>query len=363
MQTDDDRQKRAASEAFSRMVGRIKRCRKDHDEDTEDDPVLERDIGLVGAVLKFDFAIKQRTRAIAFMPDGKTFLTGSTDGTVREWNATTGVCKRTLRGHLGFVPSVAVSADGKTIVSGADDGKVLQWHANTGTLIRTLVGGRAGIVAVSRDGSTIASGCSNATVCLWDGMTGARKHGLAGHDKYGITGLAFSPDGTTIASAGEDGAWIWDVESGKHLKVLRHQFRVDCMAMMPDGKILVTVAAATMRVFDIESGKCVRLMQPDRKVGAVAISPDSRFIVSGSDDGTLWVWDAATGQLLMKRMATDNTDVTPATQPVYTNEPYPDTAPVHAIAISPDSATIVYATTNDDTIRARDAATGKVKRV
>ena len=67
--------------------------------------------------------------AVAFSPDGKRIVTGSSDRTARVWDAETGTEKLALKGHTGRVTSVAFSPDGKRIVTGAGD------------LLRTLLHG------------------------------------------------------------------------------------------------------------------------------------------------------------------------------------------------------------------------------
>ncbi|MHC5733242.1 MAG: WD40 repeat domain-containing protein, partial [Nostoc sp.] len=62
--------------------------------------------------------------SVAISADGQTIVSGGGDGTVRLWNRQGLPLAEPLRGHQGYVNSVAISADGQTIVSGGGDGTV-----------------------------------------------------------------------------------------------------------------------------------------------------------------------------------------------------------------------------------------------
>jgi WD40 repeat protein len=118
-----------------------------------------------------------------FSPDGRRIVTASPDGTARLWDAATDAQTGAplLDGHAGVVSSVAFSPDGTRIVSGSgeldwfDDrvnypGEVKVWDAATGQEMLSLKGhtGYVSSVAISRDGTRIVSGSHDGTVKVWD---------------------------------------------------------------------------------------------------------------------------------------------------------------------------------------------------
>jgi ABC-type dipeptide/oligopeptide/nickel transport system ATPase component len=112
---------------------------------------------------------------VAFSPDGKRIVSGSMDGTLKVWDATSGQKTLTLHGHIGWVSSVAFSPDGKRIVSGALDGTLKVWDATSGQETLTLKGHTAVVdaVAFSPDGKRIVSG-SGDMLRVWDAPSGQK---------------------------------------------------------------------------------------------------------------------------------------------------------------------------------------------
>ena len=169
--------------------------------------------------------------SVAFSPDGTTLASTSgpwLDDTVRLWDTTTGELKKTLTGHT----STAFSPDGKTLASGSGDNTVLEdstghtdsavrlWNTVTVEYEVTLTGDSWVYgVAFSPDGTTLASVSEGLTVRLWDAVTGEHKATLIVHSW--VYGVAFSPDGKTLASVSEDRTVrLWDAVTGEHKRTL-----------------------------------------------------------------------------------------------------------------------------------------------
>jgi WD40 repeat protein len=96
----------------------------------------------------------------------------------------------------------------------------------------------------SPDGRTLATAGNDGQIRLWDLTGGGEHRALAGHGNW-VGALAFSPDGKRLASAGRDRlVKLWDVAAGKELASLAgHPGAVRCLAFSPDGKLLASGAA------------------------------------------------------------------------------------------------------------------------
>jgi hypothetical protein len=117
-----------------------------------------------------------------------------------------------------------------------------------------------------------------------------------------VLAVAFSPDGRTLASGGDDQTVrVADVPAGKERHRLRgHEGRIVCLAFAPDGKVLASGSRdSTVRLWDPAAGKLLRVCSGhERTVLAVAFSPDGRLLASASYDGTIRIWDVSTGKSL-----------------------------------------------------------------
>ena len=155
-------------------------------------------------------------------------------------------------------------------------------------------------VAFSPDGSLIASGTVNGLTFVWDVATSEMVATLVGHT--GIHAVAFSPDGTLLASGSSDGrVFVWDVETGENVETLAiHRDIARAVAFSPDGTLLAAGAGdGRVFVWDVETGENVEtLVGHTDWVESVAFAPDGSLIASTSSDGTVKVWDVATGEIV-----------------------------------------------------------------
>ena len=292
--------------------------------------------------------------SVAFNPDGRTLASGSRDGTVRLWDLATNQPKATLTGHTDVVNSVAFSPDGLIFASGSRDGTVRLWDVGTEHPKGTLTEHTDAVnsVAFSPDERTLASGSRDGTVRLWDVVTKQPKDTLTEHTDA-VNSVAFSPDGRTLASGSRDGTvQLWDVTTRQPKGTLtEHTDAVNNVVFSPDGRTLASGSRdGTVQLWDVTTSQTKAILTGHTDmVNSVAFSPDGRTLASGSRDGTVRLWDVVTGQPKGTLAGHTRDAFSVALSP----------RAVLNVAFSPDGRTLASGGHSDGTVWLWDVATGQ----
>lgn len=198
-------------------------------------------------------------------------------------------------------------------------------------------------VSFSPDGTTLASAGTDNTIRLWEVSTGQLRTTLTVQERpSNDLSFSFSPDGATLASAGTDNTIrLWEVSTGQLKTTLEGRFSGPCLAFSPDGSILASgIHYWTIRLWEVSTGEPFSNLVGGwvDVVGPVVFSPDGATIATASRDKRVRLWDVSTGQLK-------------ASLEGHTNE-------VFSVSFSPDGRTLASGS-RDGTVRLWDVSTGQ----
>ena len=289
---------------------------------------------------------------LLFSPDATTVVSANDDGSVTLWDSATATPRDTLRGHSLEVQQLVFSTDGRTLYTASVDGNVIAWdltgsrgvnrsftfthdrefdrtydgHPGTfspdGRLIAVGVkgdgialrnahdltpagaplletGGEVKALAFSPDGTALASVARYGTVMIWDLAERSGRHvsGSAGGVRMGV---GFSPDGTTFATSGPIGARLWDVATGRSLGGIGDFRRASDLALSADGALVAFARPSGGEVWNVAMGSPVAKVtgRADGNTFSVSLSPDGRLLALGGYPSRVRIWDVRTGMLV-----------------------------------------------------------------
>ncbi len=269
---------------------------------------------------------------VAFSPDGTRIVTGDWDGKITLWDLKTATALATYT-HKGYINSITFSPNGKFIATGSTDATATLWDVETGTACFTITHqDSVTSTTFSPDGTLLATSSRDSTATLWHIDTEEIRWTFThesreitfdiGHvetfNTGGIGDIAFSPDGKYFATAGQRTdlcTTLWDVETGEQLWRVTHEKQIDAVAFSPDGTSMATYyeddAVSVLRVADgiliphtIHAEKWRKIKRnpsidhdEDGWGRRVRFSPDGKHLAELKMGGSsITLWDVNTGK-------------------------------------------------------------------
>jgi WD40 repeat protein len=241
---------------------------------------------------------------LTFTPDGKQLAATLMGTAVQLIDVETGEVKRTFE-KAAASRACVFSPDGKLMASGGYEQENGVYHAHlweiaTGKEIRKFVVASelnrpVGALAFSHDGTLLAGASwGDGRLRLFEVATGKE---LKVFPKIGedIQGIAFAPDGKTVAAAG-DNIHLYDLDTGKERFQLERRARG--LAFNRDGSVLTGAVSGAIYRWDVAGGwQLTPGAALDSPVQQILVAADGRSLFTTDQDGGLHVWDTAGGKL------------------------------------------------------------------
>jgi WD40 repeat protein len=261
-----------------------------------------------------------------FDPTGRYVFAGSEDDTAQRWDLNVEAAKAkptAYAGHDGWVFAMGVSPDGKTLLTGGTDGKLIWWPATDDAPrpIRTATAhhGWVRALAIRPDGKQAATCGNDHRVRLWSMSDRKAEAEFNGHERP-VYRVLYTPDGESLLSADLMGVVIqWDLKTGKStrkfdasklhlyeggqgvdyggvrdLSLSRDGAYLACSGLINASNPLGAVSNPAVLVLDWKSGTLKKLQRPKEDLKGVAWSvrshPEGFLIVAsgGTSGGFLW---------------------------------------------------------------------------
>jgi WD40 repeat protein len=266
---------------------------------------------------------------VAILPDGKRGISASRDKTIRVWDLATGRELQKWTDHPSAINCLAVTHDGKQVLTGGSSFDIRLWETSTGKLVHTYRTAETATLSLSVGpiGRFFISGDGKGINTRW-GLETTNKVRDYRTDNVGpVQALVHLSGGRAFAS-GHGGpspvVVYWDANNPEPApkRFTGIEQGVTGLAVLPDGNhIAATGLDGTLRVWDVASGVETRRLKadaPDRSTRfcSLAVTPNGKHAVVGALDKKLRVFNVDTGRL------------------IYTSDP--GTSACSQIAISPD---------------------------
>ncbi|XP_037956965.1 serine-threonine kinase receptor-associated protein-like [Teleopsis dalmanni] len=235
---------------------------------------------------------------VALNKNATLAATGAADFTGKVWNAVTGAEIHSFQ-HKHIVKTVAFDKCSENIVTGSSEKFVRVFNLEQPNMEPEIYAGHSGTIKRAlfcRDDKCIVSAAEDKTVRLWDRLTGNEIQRL--QFTHNPNSLEISADNHILTITHGGSISFWEVDTLKKLKEIKVPTNVSSASLHPDKHVFVCGGEDfKMYKFDYITGNEIESFKGHfGPVHSVKFSPDGELYASGSEDGTLRLWQTTVGK-------------------------------------------------------------------
>ncbi|MBL8470398.1 MAG: PD40 domain-containing protein [Rhodocyclaceae bacterium] len=280
---------------------------------------------------------------LEYSPDGRLLAAAGSDHLVNLFDTGTGKpAHAPLAGHQGRPSALAWRPDARKLATVDDLGGVMLWDVRAPTALAERVARAPAVVmqsVFSADGGELAAAgyAAGAELLLWQLGQPGPPQALAGAHDDALLGVAYSPDGSLVATLGRDRVLqLWDRATRRALPGARMELAGEAreFAFSADGKRIAVASYGTgVQIVDVAARKLetALALTPGEQAFSVAYSPDGKWLAAGSGGGKLNVWHADSLQPVENALDTGK-------------------GPIYKLAFSANSALLAAASRHSGTV-------------
>eukprot|EP01121_Diplochlamys_sp_Union-15-3_P016425 TRINITY_DN5575_c0_g1_i2.p1 TRINITY_DN5575_c0_g1~~TRINITY_DN5575_c0_g1_i2.p1 ORF type:complete len:241 (+),score=45.70 TRINITY_DN5575_c0_g1_i2:373-1095(+) len=201
---------------------------------------------------------------IDFSANDDLVLAASNDNATRIWTVQRSNLTHTLTGHTNKVFAALFTTDGNRVVTGSHDRSIKIWEVSRGFCIRTIsCFSSCNDIGMSVDGMILCSGHFDGALRFWDAKSGELAHEVESLHSGQITSTKVSPDGFSVLTSSRDN----------------------------------TLKTVDIRTFEVLQTFKHMSYRSGVNWNRSAWSPDGAYVLSGSDNGNIYIWDTMTRKI------------------------------------------------------------------
>ncbi len=235
--------------------------------------------------------------SLAFSPDGKKLVSGSSDRTVNLWGLANQQRLYSFFGAQDGISAVSFSPDSKQITASSFDRSITSWKVDNKQLLHSFLylnsatshSNLVTSIAYSPNGKILASSSADRTIRLWQINRLKSSQILSGHTDW-VNTIAISPNGCILVSGSTDRSIkIWDLNTGDSLATYRyHQAGIRSLAIGADNRTIASLDFnGLLLIWDLDTGEIKATLTGS---GCVIFSPNSKTLATGGKGGKIQIW-------------------------------------------------------------------------